>query len=78
MERVKTRLWDAAEHLKTEQDIGGFLDACLAEGGNDPAFMVHALSIIARARGMTNVARDASMTREGLYKALPFRPSSIT
>ncbi len=70
MKKVKTRLWDTAEHLKTEQDMADFLDACFDEAGDDPAFIAHALGIIARARGMTRVARDAGMTREGLYKAL--------
>ena len=70
MEKVKTRPWDTAEQLRTEQDMADFLDACFAEGGEDPAFIAHALGIIARARGMTGVARDAGLTREGLYKVL--------
>lgn len=70
MKKVKTRLWDTAEHLKTEEDMADFLDACFAEGGDDPAFIAHSLGIIARARGMTSAARDAGLTPEGLYKAL--------
>jgi probable addiction module antidote protein len=70
MKEVKTRPWDTAERLRTGQERTDFLDACFAEGRDDPAFIAHALGIIARARGMTGVARDAGMTREGLYKAL--------
>ncbi|WP_116137913.1 addiction module antidote protein [Trinickia diaoshuihuensis] len=70
MEIVKTRPWDSADHLKTEEDIAEYFDACLVEGGDDPAFIAHALGVIARARGMSQVARDAGISREGLYKAL--------
>jgi len=70
MEKIKTRPWDSAEHLKTEDDIVEYFEACLLEGGDDPAFIAHALGVIARARGMAQVARDAGMSREGLYKAL--------
>ena len=70
MEKIKTRPWDSAEHLKTEDDIADYFEACLLEGGDDPAFIAHALGMIARARGMSQVARDAGMSREGLYKAL--------
>jgi len=69
MEKIKTRPWDSAQHLKTE-DIAEYFDACLREGGDDPAFIAHALGVIARARGMSQVARDAGISREGLYKAL--------
>jgi probable addiction module antidote protein len=70
VDKIKTRPWDSAEHLKTEEDIAEYFDACLQEGGDDPAFIAHALGVIARARGMSQVARDAGMSREGLYKAL--------
>ena len=70
MGKIKTRPWDSAEHLKTEDDIAEYSEACLQEGGDDPAFIAHALGIIARARGMSEVARDAGVSREGLYKAL--------
>ncbi|MCG1042115.1 putative addiction module antidote protein [Mycetohabitans sp. B8] len=70
MEKIKTRPWDSAEHLKTEEDIAEYFEACLLEGGDDPTFIAQALGVIARARGMTQVARDAGLTREGLYKAL--------
>lgn len=70
MEKIKTRPWDSAQHLKTEENIAEYFDACLQEGGDDPAFIAHALGVIARARGMSQVARDAGISREGLYKAL--------
>lgn len=60
----------AAEHLKTQEDIELYLDACFEEAGDDPAFIVHALGVIARAQNMSQLARDTGLTREGLYKAL--------
>ncbi len=67
---IKTTRWDSAEYLKTEEDIQLYLEACLEEGGEDPAFLVHALGVIARAKNMSQLARDTGLTREGLYKAL--------
>ena len=66
---IKTTRWDSAEHLKTDEDIQLYLEACLEEGGDDPAFIVHALGVIARAKNMSQLARDTGITREGLYKA---------
>lgn len=60
--------WDAADHLKTEEDIAAYLEACAEE--NDPALMAAALGDVARARNMSQLARDTGLTREGLYKAL--------
>ena len=67
---LSTTRWDPAEHLKTEEDIRLYLEACLEEAGGDPAFIVHALGVVARARNMSQLARDTGLTREGLYKAL--------
>jgi len=67
---IKTTRWDSAEHLKTEEDMQLYLEACLEEAGDDPAFIVHALGIVARAKNMSQLARDTGLTREGLYKAL--------
>jgi probable addiction module antidote protein len=61
---------DTAEFLKTDEDMAAYLDACLEEAGDDPAFIAHALGVIARARGMTQLARDTGLARENLYKAL--------
>lgn len=60
--------FDAAEHLKDEQDIAEYLTQVIAEG--DPAELANALGIVARARGMTSIAEAAGLTREALYKAL--------
>ncbi|KER04014.1 putative addiction module antidote protein [Photorhabdus temperata subsp. temperata Meg1] len=62
--------WDSAEYLKTEADMAEYLDACIEEVGDDPAFIARALGTIARARGMTQVAKDAGLSRESLYRAL--------
>ena len=67
---IATTRWDSAEHLKTEEDIQLYLEACIEEAGDDSAFIVHALSVVARARSMTQLAKDTGLTREGLYKAL--------
>lgn len=64
--------FDMAEYLKSDEDIANYLTAVLEE--NNSAELTHALGVIARARGMTEVARAAGLTREALYKAL--RPSS--
>jgi probable addiction module antidote protein len=68
--KIKTSAWDTADYLKSEDDIAEYFEACLQEGGDDPAFIAHALGVIARARGMAQVARASGISREGLYKAL--------
>lgn len=60
--------FDAAEYLDSEQAIAEYLTTILEE--NDPALLAAALGDIARARGMTDIARDSGLTREALYKAL--------
>jgi probable addiction module antidote protein len=65
-----TSRWDSAEHLKTEEDIQLYLEACIEESGDDPNGIIHAFSVIARARNMSQLAKDTGLTREGLYKAL--------
>lgn len=67
---LKLKKWDSAEHLKTEEDVTAYWEACLEEAGDDPTFITAALGNIARARGMSQLARDTGITREGLYKAL--------
>lgn len=64
----KLTKWDSAEYLKTEDDVINYIEACLEE--NDPELIPHALGVIARAKGMTQLAKDTGITREGLYKAL--------
>lgn len=68
MVKTPTRPWDAADHLKTEEDIVAYLDAAFEDG--DPALIAAALGDVARARGMTKVAAEAGLGRESLYKAL--------
>ncbi len=68
--KLKLKKWDSAAHLKTEADITRYWDACLEEGRDDPSFITSALGNIARARGMSQLARKTGLTREGLYKAL--------
>lgn len=63
-----TRLWDAAEHLQSREDMAAYLEAALDEG--DAALAAAALGDIARASGMTAVARETGLGRESLYKAL--------
>lgn len=60
--------YDAADHLRTEEEIALYLEAVMEEG--DPALIAAALGDVARARNMSQLARDTGMTREGLYKAL--------
>lgn len=60
--------FDAAEHLKTEADIADYLTVVLEE--NDSSALAHALGTIARAQGMTDIAKAAGLGRESLYKAL--------
>src|SRR5690625_3426920 len=62
--------FDSADYLETSDDIALYLAACMEEGGDDPAFIAHALGVVARARNMSQLARDTGMSREGLYKAL--------
>ncbi len=70
MTTIKTRRWDSAEYLQTEEQIAAYLDACFEEAGDDAAFIAKALGNVARARGMSQLARDTGLGREGLYKAL--------
>lgn len=70
MSTIKTRRWDSAEYLETEEQIAAYLDACFDEAGDDAAFIAKALGNVARARGMSQLARDTGLGRESLYKAL--------
>ena len=62
--------YDTADYLETEADIAAYLEAVMEEGSDDPAFVARALGVVARARNMSQLARDVGMSREGLYKAL--------
>jgi probable addiction module antidote protein len=65
---LKTAPWDAAEYLTTPSRIAAYLEAAFEDG--DPALITAALGDIARAKGMTQIATQAGVTREALYKAL--------
>jgi len=62
--------FDAAEYLKTEEDMALYLDAIIEESGGDPRMIAVALGDIARAKGMTQIAKETGLARENLYKAL--------
>lgn len=70
MTKILTTRYDVAEHLRTPEEMAAYLEACFEEAGDDAAFIAKALGDIARAKGMTKVARDAGLSRESLYKAL--------
>ena len=68
--KTSTTRYDVAEHLRTPEEMAAYLEACLEETAGDAAFIAKALGDIARAMGMAQVARDAGLFRESLYKAL--------
>jgi len=70
MATTSTTRYDIAEHLRTPQDMAAYLEACMEAADGDANFIAKALGDIARAKGMTQVARDAGLSRESLYKAL--------
>ena len=65
--KAKTKKFDAAEYLVSEKEISAYLDAAMEDG--EPAVIMQALGAIAKARGMSQVARDTGLRRESLYKA---------
>ena len=78
MSKIKTRPFDMANYLGTEEEVAEYLRQVLEEG--DPAELAAALGDIARAGGMTQLARDTGLSRESLYKSLSGEraPSSDT
>lgn len=70
MSKTTTSRYDIAEHLRTPEEMAAYLEACLEEARGDASFVAKALGDIARAKGMTQVARDAGLSRESLYKSL--------
>ncbi|MBS7348603.1 MAG: putative addiction module antidote protein [Comamonas sp.] len=68
MNKVIFSRYDAADYLKTDEQIAAYLDVALEDG--DPAVIARALGAVARARNMSQLARETGMSREGLYKAL--------
>ena len=70
MSKTVTTRYDVAEHLRTPEEMAAYLQACLEEADGDAAFIAKAIGDMARAKGMSQVARDAGLSRESLYKAL--------
>ena len=70
MNKTATTRYDVAEHLRTPEEMAAYLEASIEEAKGDAAFIAKALGDIARAKGMTQVAREAGLGRESLYKAL--------
>jgi probable addiction module antidote protein len=68
MPKTETKLWDPAEHLKTEEDMAAYLEAALEEG--DASLISAALGDIARAKGISQVARDTGLSHERLLESL--------
>lgn len=68
--REKFTRWDAVDHLKSEAAIAAYLNAAIAEAGDDTALLTAVLGDIAKARGMLKLAEATGVTRQGLYKAL--------
>jgi probable addiction module antidote protein len=68
--KAKISPYDVAEHLRTPEEMAAYLDAWLEEAPDDVAGIARALGDIARAKGMSQVARDAGLSRESLYRAL--------
>jgi probable addiction module antidote protein len=70
MAKTTITKYNVAEHLRTLEEMAAYLEACLEEAEGDAAFIAKALGDMARAKGMAQVARDAGLSRESLYKAL--------
>lgn len=70
METVKSKTWDSAAFFTSKKEVAAYLNACFDEYGDDPTKIAHAFGVVARARGMSTVAKKAGLTRESLYKAL--------
>ncbi len=68
--KTTTTPYDVAEHLRTPEEMAAYLDAWFEEAPDDAAGIARALGDIARAKGMTQVAKDAGLSRESLYRAL--------
>jgi probable addiction module antidote protein len=68
--KTRTTPYDVAEHLRTPEEMAAYLDAWLDEAPDDAAGIAKALGDIARAKGMSQVAKDAGLSRESLYRAL--------
>ena len=77
---VKLKKWNIQDHLKTEEDRQAYLEAALEEAGDDPIYIAHVLGDIAKSYGMTKLAQETGLSREGLYKSFGKQgnPSFVT
>jgi probable addiction module antidote protein len=66
--KIETRPWDITRYLDSDEAIAAYIEAALEE--DDPALLAAALGDVARAKGMTQIARETGLGRESLYKAL--------
>jgi probable addiction module antidote protein len=71
---VTTTRWNSAEHLKTEEDIQLYLEACLDEADGDSDALIHALNVIACAKNLGQIEKDSGLTNDELYQV--FTPDS--
>ena len=67
---LKTSLWDSAELLDSPERVAAYVEAAFEDG--DPSLITHALGVVARARGMSQLAKEAGLSRDAMYKA--FQP----
>ena len=67
---ITTTPWNSVEHLKTEEDIQLYLEACLDEAGGDSDALIHALNVIARAKNLGQIDKDSGLTNDALYQAI--------
>lgn len=70
MAKTHTTRYDVAEHLRTPEEMAAYLEASMEEAHGDATIIAKALGNISRAKGMSQVAQDAGLSRESLYKAL--------
>jgi len=70
MKKTATSRYEVSEHLRTPEEMAAYLEACLEEADGDAAFITKALGDIAKAKGMSQIAKDTGLSRESLYRAL--------
>lgn len=77
---IKLKKWDIQDHLKTDKERRSYFEAALEEAGDDPVYIAHVLGDIAKSYGMTRLAEETGLTREGLYKSFSKKgnPSFVT
>ena len=77
---VELKKWDIQDHLKTDEDRQAYLEAALEEAGDDPVYIAHILGDLAKSYGMTKLAQETGLSREGLYKSFGKQgnPSFVT